>query len=106
MIKVLQFIHGFNMGGAETIVKNYCLNFNKDNIDLYVLCWDRYNSPYDKELKDAGINVKYLCDDMPFYGKEKIIIFENKKDIAIIYIKLYFNRRVIKALLLNLSNIF
>ena len=42
MIKVLQFIHGFNMGGAETIVKNYCLNFNKDNIDLYVLCWDRY----------------------------------------------------------------
>ena len=73
MIKVLQFIHGFNMGGAETIVKNYCLNFNKDNIDLYVLCWDRYNSPYDKELKDAGINVKYLCDDMPFYGKEKII---------------------------------
>ena len=66
MIKVLQFIHGFNMGGAETIVKNYCLSFNKDNIDLYVLCWDRYNSPYDKELKDAGINVKYLCDDMPF----------------------------------------
>lgn len=33
-------------------------------------------------------------------------MFENKIDIAIIYIKLYFNRRAIKALLLNPANIF
>lgn len=91
MIKVLQFIHGFNMGGAETIVKNYCLNFNKNNIDLYVLCWDRYNSPYDKELKDAGINVKYLCDDMPFYGKEKIIFRIINKIQLYANIKKYIN---------------
>lgn len=25
MIKVVHFIHGLNMGGAETLVKNYAL---------------------------------------------------------------------------------
>lgn len=47
MIMVLQFIHGFNIGSAETLVKNYCLNFDKNLIELHVLCWERCNSPYD-----------------------------------------------------------
>ena len=38
MIKVMQLIHGFNTGGAETVVKNYALLMDKEKYDLTVLC--------------------------------------------------------------------
>lgn len=72
MIKVIQFIHGLNMGGAETLVKDYALNFNKKNINLIVLCLERRGFPYEKILKKAGINVIYICDKMPLFGRKDI----------------------------------
>ena len=57
--KVLQFIHGFSMGGAEKLVSEYCLKMNKEKYDVSVLCFHRYNTPYEKILEDAGINVVY-----------------------------------------------
>ena len=38
MIRVVFLIHGFNTGGAETLVKNYALLLNKEKYDLTVLC--------------------------------------------------------------------
>lgn len=72
MLKVIQFIHGLNMGGAETLVKDYALGFDKSEIDLIILCYERYNSPYEKILKDAGINVIYICDEMPLFERREI----------------------------------
>lgn len=60
--KVLQLIHGFTMGGAETLVKEYCLKLNKDKYDVSVLCFYKYNSPYEKLLEDAGVNITYIDD--------------------------------------------
>lgn len=69
MIKVLYFIHGLNMGGAETLVKNYALMLDKKKFEVIVLCFDKVNSPYDAVLSDAGIKVLYICNQMPYYGR-------------------------------------
>ena len=60
--KVVQFIHGLNTGGAETLVKEYALHLNKDKYDVYVLCLDHIPTPYDEILNTAGIPVIYIED--------------------------------------------
>ena len=67
--KVLQFIHGFSMGGAEKLVSEYCLKLNKEKYDVSVLCFHRYNTPYEKILEDAGIKVVYASDHIKKYEK-------------------------------------
>lgn len=68
-IKVLQFIHGFSMGGAETLVKEYCLKLNKEKFDVSVLCFHRYDTPYEKILEEANVNVIYVSDYIKNYEK-------------------------------------
>lgn len=67
--KVLQFIHGFSMGGAEKLVSEYCLKMNKEKFDVSVLCFHRYKTPYEKILEDAGINVVYASDHIKNYDE-------------------------------------
>lgn len=69
MIEVVHFIHGLNMGGAETLVKNYALLLDKSKFKVTVLCYTHYDSPYETILQQNNIPVVYLCDEMPFYGK-------------------------------------
>ena len=67
--KVLQFIHGFSMGGAEALTKEYCLKLDKEKFDVSVLCFHRYHTPYEKILADAGVNVVYASDYIKNYDK-------------------------------------
>lgn len=67
--KVLQFIHGFSMGGAETLTKEYCLKLDKEKYDVSVLCFHRYHTPYEKILEEAGVNVVYASDHIKDYDK-------------------------------------
>ncbi len=69
-IKVVHLIHGLNMGGAETLVKNYALLMNKDRFDVTVVSLERLNSPYEKTLEDAGIPVIYLRERMMLGSKK------------------------------------
>lgn len=92
MLKVIQFIHGLNMGGAETLVKDYALGFDKSKIDLTVLCFERYNSPYEKILKDAGINVIYICDEMPLFERREIWARVINKFMLFLKIKKYIHK--------------
>ena len=62
MIRVVQFIHGLSIGGAETLVKNYCLLFDKKEIDITVVCLMNHHSAYDRELQEKGIRVIYIYD--------------------------------------------
>ena len=32
--KIVQFVHGLTMGGAETLIKEYCLNLDKEKYDV------------------------------------------------------------------------
>lgn len=72
-LKVVQFIHGMNMGGAETLVKDYLLNIDKEKFDVTLLCYQRYNSPYDDIVAKEGIKAIYMCDDILTWGKKGII---------------------------------
>ena len=67
--KVLQFIHGFSMGGAETLTKEYCLKLDKEKFDVSVLCFHRYHTPYEKLLEEAGVHVVYASDHIKNYDK-------------------------------------
>lgn len=71
--KIIHFIHGLNMGGAETLVKDYVLGLDKSKYDVAVLCYQHYDSPYEEILKKAGVKVVYACDDMKLWGKRGII---------------------------------
>lgn len=78
MIKVVHFIHGLNMGGAETLVKNYALLLDKKKFDVKILCLNHEESPYEKILNDAGIEVIYLRDELKFgYSKSQFAKFVN-----------------------------
>lgn len=92
MVKVVQFIHGFNMGGAETLVKDYCLGNNSHEVDLHVLCLEHRDSPYEKMLSDAGIRVTYLCDEMLFLGSRNIFARVINHFFLIYKIREYFRR--------------
>lgn len=63
MIKVMHLIHGLSTGGAETLVRDYCLNFDKNRFDVVLLCRGRHKeSPYEKELREKGIRAIFVDD--------------------------------------------
>ena len=66
-MKVLHFIHGLNTGGAETLVKNYFLNFDRNKLDLVLLCLEHHkDSPYERMLADGGVRIIFVEDALPF----------------------------------------
>lgn len=74
MITVVHFIHGLNMGGAETLVKNYALMLDKSKFKVIVLCYVRNSSsPYEDLLNQNGIQVIFVCDKMPLYEKNNML---------------------------------
>lgn len=73
MIKIVQFIHGLNTGGAETLVKDYALMLDKNKFDLTILCLEHRDSPYEQLLFENNIKVKYICDDMPLYRSKWVL---------------------------------
>lgn len=68
-MKIMHFIHGLNTGGAETLVKNYMLNFDKNKNEIVLLCLVHFpDSPYEKNLLDNGIKVIW-ADDYSIFGR-------------------------------------
>lgn len=74
MRNLVHFIHGLNMGGAETLVKEYALGLDKNKFNLTVLCFKRLHTPYEELLASHGIHVIYISDHMPFYQKNSFIL--------------------------------
>lgn len=91
--KVLQLFHGFNMGGAETLVKDYCLKLDRDKFDVSVLCFFRYHSPLEKILEDAGVNITYINDYDESCTRDGKNTF---KRVSMLLHRYYFIRRYIK----------
>ena len=74
MLTVVHFIHGLNMGGAETLVKNYALLMDKSKFNVIILCYDHYkDSPYEDILRKNNIDMFFVCDDMPLYQRKDIV---------------------------------
>lgn len=62
-IKVIELVPTLTTGGAEAMIRDYCLLFNKDKIDARVVVIDRKLGTYnEKALEDSGIKVTYLSE--------------------------------------------
>ena len=104
--KVLHFIHGLTMGGAETLVKEYCLNIDKEKYDVSVLCFYKYHMPYEKILEDAGIQVTYI-EDIENYEKEGVNLYLHKMMLIlhrVIYVRKYLKENVPDIIHTHLNN--
>lgn len=61
--KVVHIIPTLKMGGAETMVKDYCLLLDKEQFEVVVLVIDhRYHTSNEEQLKEAGIEVCYISE--------------------------------------------
>ena len=59
--KIIQVVPGFNVGGAEALVKEYLIHFQKAGFDVEAFCTGgRKNTIFERELDEAGIKVVYL----------------------------------------------
>ena len=57
-IKIMHFIHALGTGGAETLVKEYAMNMDKDLFEMIVLCLvHRPDSPYERIMIDNNMMV-------------------------------------------------
>ena len=92
-IKLVHFIHGLSMGGAETLVKDYALGLDKNKFDLTILCLNRFDSSYEKILEEHAISIIYISDFMPFY-KRKNIFFRIINRLQ----RYYFVRKILRRL--------
>ncbi len=73
--KVLFFINNLNIGGAETVVKNYAYYLDKSKYEVAVLCyWHAPDSPYEQFLIDNGINVHFVYSAREYSGLDNPIM--------------------------------
>lgn len=76
MKKVIHMIPTLNMGGAETMVKDYALLLDKEQFEVIIVSLDkRYHSVNEEILEQAGIRVVYLSE-MRYSGDKKLNVFQ------------------------------
>lgn len=76
MKKVIEFIPLLANGGAETMMKDYCLGFDKNELDITVLVMgERMNSANEVILQTAGQKIIYLGEQCYEYGM-KLNLFQ------------------------------
>ena len=76
-MRVLQIIHSFYSGGAEALVKDYLLYMKKMGVDCRALCYNyRKDSPFTKQLEDAGVTVMYALDGLPSWLSDLRILYK------------------------------
>ena len=90
-LKVIQLTGSLIIGGAETIVKEYALNLDKEKFDcIVVLLSEKKNTILEKQLIDNGIKVFFL-------GEKKLLASNNFiAKIANFIYKVYSFRKFIK----------
>ena len=61
MEKIFHFIPSLNCGGAETLVRDYCIISKKKKVDMSILLFIKsQGSNNEKILKKNGINIVYI----------------------------------------------
>lgn len=93
MQKIFHMIPTMNVGGAETMVKDYALLINKEQFEVKVISLDKsYHSANDRFLEDAGIPVIYLSE-LRYPGDGQLNLFQKVHRTIGRYIDL---RRILK----------
>lgn len=66
-IKVLQVLPSFGVGGAEKVVLEYLLNYNKENMEMRAISlYPSSNSVYDQIIQEKNLDVIYLNKNSGF----------------------------------------
>ena len=79
MVKVVQFIAGLKMGGAESLVKDYAVNLDKSKVKTKVMCLQKFDNDFEKAVTEAGIDIAYLSDELDKHkGSGLLKKFERK----------------------------
>lgn len=74
MKKIMQVVSSLTTGGAETLVKNYALNFDKTKFDVVILSLGHVkDTPYESLLEKKGVRVVYADEYSPFKNHFGII---------------------------------
>lgn len=93
MTKVFHLIPTVNIGGAETMVKDYALLLNKELFDVKIISIDKsYHSVNEQELADASIPIVYLSE-LHYEPTKNLNIFQKVKKNVCRYVDL---RRILK----------
>lgn len=77
-MKIMHFIHGMSMGGAETLVKDYLMNFDSNENELILLALEKYNTPYEKVIENNNIKTIYINNGIKKNNKSVISKIKNK----------------------------
>lgn len=119
--KVIEYIGRIQDGGAETIVKDYCLHLDKSKFNVYVVCRDLVkNSNIYKTLKENNVKVISMYNDFnipervlarilgPKYVSNKIrkVINEIKPDVIHMHLECLENFYYAKDILNNIKLLF
>ncbi len=89
--KIMHYIYDICTGGAETLVKNYMLNFNKRKFEVVLLCMKhRQGSPYEKELLENNIRVIYV---------EDYLFSRYRKNIFVRFVNHYLQYMIVKKII-------
>ena len=76
MKKVIHMISSMNVGGAETMVKDYALLMNKSQFDIKIIALDKRSySANEKILEQVGIPVIYLSE-LRYDANQSLNIFQ------------------------------
>lgn len=93
MKKVFYLIPTMNVGGAETMVKDYTLLMDKEQFEVKIISLDRsFHSANDYFLEEAGIPVVYLSE-LRYPGDKKLNFVQKVFRAIARYVDL---RRIIK----------
>lgn len=94
MLKVMELIPTMSTGGAETMIKDYALLFNSNEIEMQVVVLDHhYDSYNEKVLEEQQIKTTYLGEAL--YGnREDLNLFQ--KIFRRIYRYYYFRKLVVQ----------
>jgi len=65
MIKVVEVIPTLSMGGAESMLRDYCIIMDKEKFDVSVIVLTEHkNTPIEDAFEKNGIKVKYLGEQL------------------------------------------
>lgn len=76
MKKIIHMVSSMNIGGAETMVKDYALLMDKDQFEVKIISLDKcYHSANEQFLEKAGIPVIHLSE-LRYSAEQKLSVFQ------------------------------
>lgn len=88
-IKVIEFISELRMGGAETLVKDYVLNIDKEKFDVSIIVTSaELHEEYEKIIRKSGVKIYFIGNHLKLGKLNFLQRIKRRLDIVRYTIKL------------------